>query len=100
MLEIIALIFLTKNMGQLAAQKGLKPGTWKLYTVLAWFGAEILGVIIGMSIFGEEGLIGAIVLGLGCAIASFFILKTQLSKKPDAVMEEEINRIGVEDLRP
>jgi len=92
MLEIIALVFLTKNIGSLAIQKGLKPGTWKLYTVLLWFGCEIVGVVLGMAMFGEEGILPAILLGLGSAVASFFILRYSLSKRPDA--EDDINYIG------
>ena len=92
MLEIIALIFLTKQIGALAVKKGLKPGTWKLYTVLLWFGAEIGGIIIGFGIFGQEGMIGAVLFGLACAVASFFILKSSLSKRPD--VDDEISYIG------
>ena len=99
MLEIIALIFLTKNMGALALKKGLKSGTWKLYTVLAWFGAEVLGVVLGLLVFGNSGIVGPMLLGLGCAVASYVILRANLSKRPDA-MEEDINRIGVRDLYP
>ena len=51
MLEILALIYLTRSIGQLALNKGLKPGTWKLYTVLAWFAGEITGLIIGFTMF-------------------------------------------------
>jgi hypothetical protein len=94
MLEIIALIFLTKNIGTLAIQKGQKPGTWKLYTVLAWFGAEVAGLLIGIMAFGQEGIIGAVLLGLACAIASYFIVRSNLSKKPDA--EDDISTIGNE----
>ncbi len=47
MLEIIALIFLTKEIGKIAAGKGLKPGVWKLYTVLAWIAGEFVGAVIG-----------------------------------------------------
>jgi hypothetical protein len=99
MLEIIALIFLTRNNGNLAAQKGLKPGTWKLYTVLAWFGAEIAGALIGFLMLGEEGLLAAVLLGLACAVGSYFVLRSVLSKKPDH-FDEDINSIGVNDLRP
>jgi ABC-type uncharacterized transport system permease subunit len=99
MIEIIALIFLTKNNGNLAIQKGLKPGTWKLYTVLAWFGAEILGAVIGFLIFGQENVVAAILLGLLCAVGSYFVLRSVLNKKADT-MNDDINRIGVEDLRP
>jgi hypothetical protein len=99
MIEIIALIFLTKNNGNLALQKGLKAGTWKLYTVLAWFGAEILGVVIGFALFGQDNMIGAMLIGLLCAVGSYFIVRSVLNKKQDTV-EDDINRIGVEDLRP
>jgi uncharacterized membrane protein len=98
MIEIIALVFLTKNIGALALQKGLKPGTWKLYTVLCWFGAELLGILIGLILFGEEYIFVAIVLGLGSAIAGYFILKSTLNKKPD--IEDDIDKIGVSDLYP
>jgi hypothetical protein len=102
MLEIIALIFLTKKMGALAERKGLKPGTWKLYTVLCWFGTEILVAIAAFAILGEESLFIAVLLGLACAIGSYFILKANLDKRPDVNDEinDDINRIGVSDLYP
>ena len=92
MLEIIALIFLTRQIGALALRKGLKPGTWKLYTVLLWFGAEIGGIIIGLGTFGSDALLAAVVVGLACAVTSYFILKSSLSKRPDA--DDDINYIG------
>ncbi len=98
MLEIIALVFLTKNIGALAEKKGLKPGTWKLYTVLCWFGAEILGAVIGVALLGGDNLIAGVLLGIACAIGSFFILKANLNKRPD--VDDDINRIGVSDLYP
>ena len=85
MLEIIALIFLTRNIGNLAARKGLKTGWWKFYTVIAWFGAEVIGVFVGFLLFQETGMVAAMLLGYGAAIASYFILKTYLSRKPDVV---------------
>jgi hypothetical protein len=99
MLEIIALIFLTKKIGNLAIQKGLRPGTWKLYTVLAWFGSEIVGIIIGLTIFGQGSLVPAVVLGLACAVTSAFVLKANLNKRPDNI-DDDINTIGVKDLYP
>jgi hypothetical protein len=99
MLEIIALVFLTKNIGSLAIRKGLKPGTWKLYTVLCWIGAEIVGALIGVMAFGSENIVGAVLLGLGCAIGSYFILKANLDKRPDED-DDIVNSIGVNDLYP
>ena len=80
MLEILALIYLTRKMGELAERKGVSKGNWKLFTVLAWIGAEIFGIIIG-EIVGGTG--GAILFAYGFAIGSYFILKSILSKKPD-----------------
>ena len=92
MLEIIALIFMTKNIGNLAIQKGIKPGPWKLYTVLAWFVAEFIGAFIGYLILEE--IVPAVIIGLVAAVISFFILKNVLAKKPDQTMDDEISKIG------
>ena len=54
MLDIIILIFLTRSIGKKAEGKGLKASTWKINLVLAWFAGEILGGLIGLSIFGIE----------------------------------------------
>jgi len=85
-------------MGALAEQKGLKPGTWKLYTVLCWFGCEILGAVIGVAILGGENIILGVILGLGCAVGSYFVLRANLSKRPD--VDDDIDKIGVNDLYP
>src|SRR5437868_9258147 len=87
MLEIIALIYLCRKMAALAERKGLNRSTWKLYTVLAWFGAEILGVFVSLILFNLSpgDMIAAFPLAYGFAIGSYFLLKASLSKRPDAV---------------
>ncbi|MBC7887926.1 MAG: hypothetical protein H7Z13_08545 [Ferruginibacter sp.] len=99
MLEIIALIFLCKMNGKLATQKGLKAGTWKGYTVLAWIVAEMIGVILGIILCGQENLIAIMLLALVSAFGGYLFIKAVLDKKPDS-FEEEINSIGVDDLQP
>ncbi|MEP7108920.1 MAG: hypothetical protein ABI760_13085 [Ferruginibacter sp.] len=99
MLEIIALIFLCKRNGKLAIQKGLKSGTWKGYTVLAWIVAEMAGVMLGLVLFGQENIIGIMSLGLVSAFGGYLFIKSVLDKKPDS-SEDEINSIGVDDLHP
>jgi len=99
MLEIIALIFLCKKNGNLAIQKGLKPATWKFYTVLAWLLTEMLGVISGILLFGQDNLIGIISLGFVSAFGGYLIIKSILEKKPDN-FDEDINQIGAKDLYP
>ena len=92
MLEIIALIFLTKEIGKIAACKGLKPGTWKLYFILAWIAGEFIGAIIGILIFGTDNFISVELVAITGAITGYFIIKANLNKRPDAI--DEIDQIG------
>ena len=85
MLEIIALIYLTRKIGDLAERKGLKKGWWKFYTVIGWFGGEIIGIVLSILIFQTEETLALLPLGYAFAIASYFILRAVLSKKPDFV---------------
>jgi hypothetical protein len=93
MLEIIALIFLAKEIGRIAVDKGLKPGTWKLYMVLAWIAGEFVGAVIGVLIFGVDNLISVELVAVTGAITGYIILKNNLSKKPD-LLDDDINQIG------
>lgn len=92
MLEIIALIFLTKEIGKLANAKGLKVVTWKIYTIVAWIISEIIGLIVGVLIFGTDNLFSVAMIGLTFAITSYFIIKAQLNKLPD--FDDDINNLG------
>ena len=83
MIEIIALIFLSKKMGELAERKGLKKGMWKFYTILTWFLAEFAGALITVVIFRTDDVLSMMPLAYGCAIGSYFLLKSYLAKKPD-----------------
>ena len=93
MLEIIALYFLCKKTGQVAASKGLPPGRWKLYVVLAWFGAEFFGFFLGAMLFGTGNLFGLFLFALVCAVGGYLLVKAILDKIPDDI-EDDINRIG------
>ncbi|TAE60591.1 MAG: hypothetical protein EAZ89_01395, partial [Bacteroidetes bacterium] len=57
MIEIIALFFLARQIGNMAQERGLPKGKWQLAMVLAWFLFEIPGIIIGMNIIGIQGLV-------------------------------------------
>ncbi|HEY9285503.1 MAG TPA: hypothetical protein VIP46_18775 [Pyrinomonadaceae bacterium] len=47
MLELIALLYLTRCVGGIARQKGRKAGWFQLMTVLLWFGCELGGGVVG-----------------------------------------------------
>ena len=94
MLEIIALIFLTREIGRLAEEKGLKPLTWKIYTIISWIITEIIGIIVGVMLFGKDNLFSVVLVGLTFAITSYFIIKAQLNKLPDQNFDDDINNLG------
>lgn len=48
MLEILALLALTKRIGNIVEQKGHKSRWYKVLTVVLWFGGEIIGAILGV----------------------------------------------------
>ena len=93
MLEIIALIFVSKEIGSLAATKGLKPGFWKFYMIIAWISGEMLGVIIGFMMFQKDNLISIMLIGIAGGITGYFLIKNTLLKKPDH-WDEDIEHIG------
>jgi hypothetical protein len=99
MIEIIALIILCKRNGNLAIKKGLRSGTWKWFTVLAWIVAEIIGLMLAVALFGRENILGIMSLGLVSAFGGYLYIKFLLEKKPDS-FDEEINRIRTSDLHP
>ena len=99
MLDIIALYFLCKTNGNLAIRKGLKKRQWQIYTILAWIGAEFLGLLLAVNIFGNGNLWGLMSVGIFSAFGGYLVIKYLLEKMPDAI-DDDINNIGVDDLRP
>lgn len=94
MLEIIALIFLTREIGRLAEKKGLKPITWKIYTVIGWLISETIGIFVGVMMFGMNNLVSVVLVGFTFAITSYFIIKAQLNKLPDRNIDDDIDNLG------
>ena len=94
MLEIIALIFLTKEIGRIAERKGLKPSKWKIYLVVGWLFSEIVGLLVGAMIFSSDNIISIMLIGITFAITSYFIIKGQLNKLPDQTFDDDINNFG------
>lgn len=94
MLDLIVLYFLTREIGKLAFRKGLKPLTWKIYNIIGWLAAELVGILIGIMVFGMDNLISVQLIAFAFAITSYFIIKTQLNKLPDQDLDDDINKIG------
>jgi hypothetical protein len=110
LIEIIALIFLCRKNGQIALQKGLKPGLWKLYTVLAWIGGELTGCIIGIMMFvqmpitdakqiPQSDLVAISMIALFAAFGGYLLIRYILENKPGDI-NDDIKSIGIDDLQP
>lgn len=92
MLDLIVLIFLTREIGRLASRKGLKALTWRIYNVIGWLLFEMIGVIAGFAIFGKDNFISISLVGFMFAITSYFLIKGRLNKLPDT--DNDINNLG------
>ena len=110
LVEIIALIFLCKKNGQVALQKGLKPGLWKLYTVIAWIVAEFTGCVIGIMMFvkmpitdarqiPQSDLVAISMIALFAAFGGYLLIRYILENKPNDI-NYDIKQIGIDDLQP
>lgn len=85
MIEIIILIFLTRQIGQMAIRRGLKPGGWKFKTVAFWILFEIFGVFIGISMFGltKDNILGVMAFSIACAFGGYLFVRKQLERLPE-----------------
>ncbi len=83
MLDIVLLYFLTKNIGKIAITKGLPPTKWKWITVLLWLVFEMIGLMIGVILFGTANLYSLMAFGLVCAFGGYLTVKYILDNKPD-----------------
>lgn len=110
LIEIIALIFLCKKNGQLALEKGLKPGLWKLYTVIAWIVAEFIGCVLAVMMFvkmpvtdarqiAQADLLAISMIALFAAFGGYLLVRYILENKPGN-MNDDIKQIGIDDLQP
>ena len=101
MIDIIVLIFLVPYIGKLSIQKGERPLQWKIRLVAAWIVAELVGVLFGIMLFGfnMNDLTPLMLLGFISAVGGFLIVRARLLNKPDAI-DDDIDRIGTDDLRP
>lgn len=93
-MDIIILIFLIIHVGKLAKRKGQSVLKWRFNLAIGWIGGELLGLIIGVLFFGSDNIGSWLLLAIGFAGTSYFLIKNYLSKLPDVIDEEDINNIG------
>lgn len=94
MIEIIALIYLVIHTGRKAKRKGQDVLKWRVLTVIAWLGAEFLGVMLGYFLLGfsQQTLPKLMLIGAMSAFGGYLLVKYNLDKHPD--INEDIDKLG------
>lgn len=99
MIEIIALFFLLRNIGQMAQARNVQPGRWKWAAFGAWVLAEFLGVFVAMSLLGAtmENPTPLIIAGLVFAPGGYLLVHKRLADIPlSGSTNQDIEDIGRE----
>lgn len=94
MIEIIALFFIAHHIGIIAEKKGLKPLTWKIYAILGWIGAELIGFVVGLMFFRPDDFVSLVIVGFIFGFTGFLLVKKKLDSMPDVDDEQDIDQIG------
>lgn len=94
MLDVVALIFITREIGRLAESKGLSSMRWKMYSILAWIAFELVGLMVAVNFFDKTDYFSLLLVGLIFAFTSYVIIKSILNKMPDYDFQDDIDQIG------
>ena len=82
MLEIIALIFLSRKIGANAFDKGYSKGLFIFLTVVFWIAGEFIGALIGFLIVGDGlGPYLFALMGAGLVYALIYFIVNMLEDK-------------------
>lgn len=88
MLEIIAAIFLGREIKKIVEAKGLKATRYIIIMIALWVGLEFTGAIVGTLMFGEGGMVYLFAI-IG-AIIGAFLSYTIAKNAPEAVADGDI----------
>ncbi len=88
MLEIIAAVFLGREIKKIVEAKGLKATRYIVIMIALWVGLEFTGAIIGTLMFGDGGMVYLFAI-LG-AIVGAYLSYTIAKNAPEATPDSEI----------
>ena len=80
--SIVALYFLTKQIGRIAESKGEQPRRWKIHAVLAWILGDLIGEMIVFKFFGLNVIL-LFLFGVGLGYVGYLLVKQKLESLPD-----------------
>ncbi|MCP9753014.1 hypothetical protein [Ferruginibacter sp. HRS2-29] len=88
MIDLILLFFLARHIGRIAVAKGLKRGTWIIFTVVAWMLAEFFGMAFAINMFGTKNLIAINLFAVFCGLGGYLLVHATLQKTPARTDDE------------
>lgn len=91
-MDIVALIFLTRDIGNRARRKGLSVLRWRWMLVLLWISLELIGLYIGASISGN--LLSASLMGFVAGLGAYFLMRRRLEVFPDTPPDDFLENLG------
>ena len=87
-----------KNRRHGFAQGHQAPALENIHYV-AWIAFEFLGIMLTAIMFGNQNLFAMLSIGILSAFGGYLLVRAILEKQPDRI-DEDIDRIGSNDLRP
>jgi hypothetical protein len=73
----------SKNIAEIAKDKGYSKSLWRLLAILAWIIFEFIGVVFGLIILGEEGGLMIYLFALLGALLGVFVVRKILDSRPN-----------------
>jgi hypothetical protein len=83
MIEIIAIYITSKNIAEIAKEKGYSPGLWRFLAIITWVFFEFVFVFIGTILFGENSLLLIYFFALLGAFLGYYIILRRIDAKPN-----------------
>jgi hypothetical protein len=82
MIEIIIIIFLTRNNGKICKRKNIRPVGYQFLTVVLWILFEILGMIIGSIFFQDQKALTYFFALMGAGLSALISYSIVVNLKP------------------
>ena len=92
MLELIGIIVLAKAIKRIVNEKGLKAFWYVLLMVVLWLSFEVIGLFVGMIIFGDV-MMGYLLAFPGAALGAYISYRIAKNVRPQ-ISEYPIEEFG------
>lgn len=84
MLEIVAIYFFARRIGEIVELKGYRSGWYKVFAALSWLGGEITGAILAAFVVLDSQCVVYLFAIAGAAVGAgiYWLIISNLGPKP------------------